>query len=129
MSGAEPSNAGEDDRKRSLPAVREQLERVLAGAEFVATDRLRSFSSFVVTETLAGRAARLKAYTIALEVRGRRATFDPQEDPIVRIQAGRLRRAAQGRGLHRRAVRRELTGGSQPAAADPSRLRRVALRS
>ena len=124
MSGAEPSNAGEDDRKPSLPAVREQLERVLAGAEFVATDRLRSFLSFVVTETLAGRAARLKAYTIALEVRGRRATFD-----IVRIQAGRLRRAAQGRGLHRRAVRRELAGGSQPAAADPSRLRRVALRS
>jgi hypothetical protein len=44
VSGAEPGNAGEDDRKPSLPAVREQLERILASAEFVATDRLRSFS-------------------------------------------------------------------------------------
>jgi hypothetical protein len=65
VSGAEPGNVGEDDRKPSLPAVREQLERILARAEFVAADRLRSFLSFAVTETLAGRAARLKAYTIA----------------------------------------------------------------
>jgi hypothetical protein len=46
----------------------------------------------VVEETLAGRADRLHAYPIALEVLGRDANFDPQTDPVVRMEAGRLRR-------------------------------------
>ena len=41
--------------------------------------------------TLAGRGERLKGYSIALEVFGRPETFDPVADPIVRIEAGRLR--------------------------------------
>lgn len=35
----------------------------------------------------------LKAYTVATEVLGRNADFDPQTDPIVRVEATRLRRA------------------------------------
>lgn len=58
----------------------------------MASDRLRNFLRFVVEETLAGRPDRLKAYTIALEVLGRDAGFDPQNDPIVRMEAGKLRR-------------------------------------
>jgi adenylate cyclase len=38
-------------------------------------------------------AAHLKAYTIAADALGRDANFDPQNDPIVRVEAGRLRRA------------------------------------
>jgi adenylate cyclase len=34
----------------------------------------------------------LKAYTIALEVFGRDSTFDPQTDPVVRMEASKLRR-------------------------------------
>jgi adenylate cyclase len=82
-------------RARSAPppdVVRDGLERVLASAEFVASDRLKGFLRFVVEESLAGRADRLKAYTIALEVLGRDATFDPQNDPVVRMEAGKLRR-------------------------------------
>jgi TolB-like protein len=89
--GPEPGSGAEADRP-SPQAVREQLERILASAEFVATDRLRSFLRFVVEETLAGRADGLKGYTIALEVLGRDATFDPQNDPSVRMEAGKLRR-------------------------------------
>ena len=46
----------------------------------------------MVEETQAGRADRLHAYPIALEVLGRDASFDPQTDPVVRMEAGRLRR-------------------------------------
>jgi TolB-like protein len=46
----------------------------------------------VVDEALAQRSERLAAYTIGLEVCGRSEDFDPQTDPIVRVEAGRLRK-------------------------------------
>jgi adenylate cyclase len=49
----------------------------------------------VVEETLAGRGQSLKQYTIAVKALGRSSGFDPQTDTIVRVQAGRLRRALQ----------------------------------
>jgi TolB-like protein len=48
-----------------------------------------------VTETLSGRSDRIKAYSIAVEVFGRDSSFDPQSDPMVRIEAGRVRRALE----------------------------------
>ena len=75
--------------------IRAQLERVLAHREFQATDRMRDFLRFVVEETLAGRGKRLKGFTIATQVFGRGKNFDASTDPIVRIQAGRLRRALE----------------------------------
>ncbi len=74
-------------------AVRAELERILASGDFDASDRNRDFLRYVVEETLAGRAGRIKAYSIATSVFGRGADFDPQLDSIVRIEAGRLRRA------------------------------------
>ncbi|RDJ19818.1 hypothetical protein DWF00_04340 [Bosea caraganae] len=44
-------------------------------------------------ESLAGRGDRIKAYTIAVDVFGRGADFDGMLDPVVRIEAGRLRQA------------------------------------
>ncbi len=73
--------------------IRETLERVLDGAQFKAAPALATFLKYVVEETLDGRGDRLKAYSIAVEALGRAADFDPQSDPIVRIQAGRLRKA------------------------------------
>jgi TolB-like protein/Tfp pilus assembly protein PilF len=46
---------------------------------------------FVVHETQAGHADRIKAYSIAVDVFDRDASFDPLLDPVVRIQAGRIR--------------------------------------
>jgi len=74
-------------------AIRNQLERILGSAEFKASDKQRKFLSFVVGETLADRSSQLKGYTIAVSVYGRPEGFDPQVDPIVRVEAGRLRRA------------------------------------
>jgi hypothetical protein len=55
--------------------------------------RLVAFLRYVVDRTLAGRCAEIKSYTIAVEAFGRAPSFEPQADPIVRVEAGRLRRA------------------------------------
>lgn len=75
------------------PEVRRQLERILSHRDFEASERTRRFLRFVVDEALAGRGAALKGYAIAVEVFGRGPDFDANLDPIVRIQAGQLRRA------------------------------------
>ncbi|QFY59345.1 hypothetical protein FZ934_02160 [Rhizobium grahamii] len=72
-----------------------QLQRILSSEEFLAPKRGRNFLAFVVNETLAGRSEFLKAFTIANVVFGREASFDPQNDPVVRIEAGRIRRALE----------------------------------
>ncbi|MGB5749818.1 MAG: hypothetical protein WBM69_22770 [Desulfobacterales bacterium] len=81
------------DNKPRPQAIRDQLEQILASDEFRASDKQRAFVSFVVDETLADRSSQLKGYTIAVSVYGRPEGFDPQVDPIVRVEAGRLRRA------------------------------------
>ena len=79
----------------SHEVIREQLDRILRHREFQATDKMRDFLRFVVEETLAGRKHRIKGYTVATRVFGRGDDFDPAQDPIVSIQAGRLRRALE----------------------------------
>lgn len=76
-------------------AVRDQLARILISPDFNVPQRLAGFLTFVVEETLAGRADRLKAIAIATEVFGRSVDFDAMNDPVVRIEAGRLRRALE----------------------------------
>jgi adenylate cyclase len=73
-------------------AIRSQLDRILQSGEFKASDKQRKFLRFVIEETLAGRSPQLKGYTVAVSVYGRPEGFDPQVDPIVRVEAGRLRR-------------------------------------
>jgi hypothetical protein len=75
--------------------IRIQLERILASNDFRAPERTHQLLSYVVEETLAGRADRVKAYSIAVEAFGRDASFDPQSDPVVRIEAGSVRRALE----------------------------------
>jgi hypothetical protein len=83
--GAEPSPGGEN--------IGAALDRVLAAPTFRHAPQLAAFLRFVVEETLAGQSERIKGYTIATEALGRGPDFDPQSDPIVRVEAGRLRRA------------------------------------
>jgi tetratricopeptide (TPR) repeat protein len=71
--------------------IRAALERVVSSATLSNSPQLVSFLRFVVEEALAGRGERLKAYTIATAALGRTADFDPQSDPIVRVEATRLR--------------------------------------
>ncbi len=61
----------------------------------IKSDRHRKFLSYIVEETLAGRSNLIKAYSIATEVFKRGDDFDAAADPIVRVEAGRLRRALE----------------------------------
>ena len=72
-------------------AIRQQLDRVLKSGPFQQSRRRQRFLEYIVNETLAGRGERLKGYTVALAVFDRPKTFDPALDPIVRIEAARLR--------------------------------------
>jgi PAS domain S-box-containing protein len=75
--------------------IRAALERMVASESFRTCPRLAAFLRFVIEATLRGESAHLKGYTIAVEALGRSGDFDPQQDPIVRVEAGRLRRVIQ----------------------------------
>jgi hypothetical protein len=84
--------------------IRAALERVVASSGLGKSPKLVSFLRFVVEAELSGQSRQTKPYTIATDTLGRDARFDPQADPIVRVEAGRLRRtlehyyATEGRG-------------------------------
>jgi TolB-like protein len=77
----------------SEQAIEQQLERIFLHPDFSSSEILRKFLSYVVQETLTGNSNCLKEYTIALKVLQKPANFNPQKNCIVRIHAGRLRRA------------------------------------
>ena len=78
----------------SAEDIRGQLHRIVTSSEFPAFGRAAAFLTYIIEETLAGRANRLKGFSIAMEVFRRDEHFT-QEDPVVRIEAGRLRRAIE----------------------------------
>jgi len=76
---------------KNAAKIGEQLDRILSSKAFRQVDRLQRFLSFIVNETLAGRGDNLKEFLIGVEVFGKETSFDPRMDPIVRVQARRLR--------------------------------------
>lgn len=72
-------------------AIRGELEKILAHDLFARSERMARFLRFGVEQTLAGKAGDLKEYLIGVEVFDRRAAYDPRTDPIVRVEARRLR--------------------------------------
>jgi PAS domain S-box-containing protein len=75
--------------------IRAALERMVASESFRTCPRLAAFLRFVTEATLRGESTHLKGYTIAVGALGRSGNFDPEQDPIVRVEAGRLRRVIQ----------------------------------
>ena len=84
-----------DDDRISDSEAKAELERVLASSDFPASSRNRRFLEFVVLRMLAGEQERISAYSVATQVFGRPETFNALVDPIVRIEAGKLRRALE----------------------------------
>jgi Tol biopolymer transport system component len=78
---------------RGVPedAIRAQLERILASDVFARAQQLRRFLSFVVEQTLAGESHSLKESVLARELYGKGSDFDGGADPVVRVDARRLR--------------------------------------
>jgi serine/threonine-protein kinase len=79
---------------------------------------LRRFLNFIANETLLGRSAELKEYTIGVHVFDRTEHFDPRTDPVVRVQARRLRdrlvRYYRDEGAHDQIVVELPKGGYAP---------------
>ncbi len=82
----DPSDA---DRRR---AILEELERVLNGKHFRNSGRAKQFLQFIVKRTLDGHAEDLKERTIGTELFQRSPDYSTGDDPVVRVQAGLVRR-------------------------------------
>lgn len=72
-------------------AVHQQLHRIIKSRIFARSKELCRFLQFAVEQKLRNRSVRLKEYLIGVTVFDRGETFNPGTDPIVRVQARRLR--------------------------------------
>jgi tetratricopeptide (TPR) repeat protein len=73
-------------------ASRAQVARILESSHFAKAERLKRFLRFVTEETLNGLSIEIKESVVGVEVFDRdAATYDPRTDPIVRVQASRVR--------------------------------------
>lgn len=85
--------AGASDDEPAEDEIWNAYRRIIDSGVLKASGQLDNFLRFVIERTLEGDGDRLKAYTIAVEALGRSASFDPNADALVRITAGRLRKA------------------------------------
>src|SRR3954468_6806908 len=71
--------------------IRNQLSRIVGSELFLESERMVRFLQFAVEETLKGHATQLKENVIGTHVFDRPLSYDPRIDPIVRVEARRLR--------------------------------------
>lgn len=71
---------------------RDELRRVLGSKYFANSPKKTRFLEFVSEQTLQGNGEKLNEYLIGVEVYERGVDFNPQKDPIVRVQAHEIRR-------------------------------------
>jgi hypothetical protein len=76
----------------SLFEKREELRRVLESKSFAGAPKKTRFLEFVSEQTFLGNGDKLNEYLIGVDVYDRGADFNPQKDPIVRVQAHEIRR-------------------------------------
>jgi hypothetical protein len=77
----------------SLYEKRSELKRILESKHFAKAKKKSRFLEFVCEQTFLGAADKLNEYLIGIEIYERGSDFNPQEDPIVRVQAHEIRRA------------------------------------
>ena len=72
--------------------VEAAVERIVASTTFRRSTRHQHFLRHLVRATLEGRQEELKEVVIGIDIFGRDiADYDPRRDPIVRVEAGRVR--------------------------------------
>jgi hypothetical protein len=70
-----------------------ELRRILESKYFARAPKRRRFLEFTSGQVFLGEDSKLNEYLIGVEVYERGQDFDPQQDPIVRVQAHEIRRA------------------------------------
>ena len=69
-----------------------QVEKICKCEQMKSKRMLCEFLSYIVSESLAGRGNKIKGYSIAVDVLWKDKEFDSDQNALVRIHAGRLRR-------------------------------------
>lgn len=77
-----------------------QLDHILTSSNFKGSTQMQNFLRYVVDKKLSGEEKQLKQYTIAVEALGQAESFDADTNPLVRIEAGRLRKKLDSYYLH-----------------------------
>jgi TolB-like protein len=77
----------------SIEAITQQTKRILSFSLFLNSPVLSRFLEFIIYETIHKKEIQIKEYAIAINVLHRSRDFNPNGNSIVRIHAGRLRRA------------------------------------
>jgi len=96
--------------------VRAQLDRVLTSPQFRGSRRCQSLLRHVTEQTLGGDVRSLKERTLGIDVFGRPADYDTNQDPVVRATAAEIRKKlAQYYQEHESEPRIELLPGSYVA--------------
>lgn len=86
------SNTGQAANPQEMGGhIRDQVPRILASRHFARAGRLRRFLQYVVDQTLGGESCHLKEHIVGVDVFDRKLDYDPRIDPIVRVEARRLR--------------------------------------
>ena len=86
----EPTGSVSEDVNKAV--VLKELEGILNSPAFVHSNRSKQFLSFVVRHKLDHREELLKERTIGAEIFSRKADYSTGDDPIVRVQAGEVRK-------------------------------------
>ncbi|AZQ60898.1 hypothetical protein EI427_01315 [Flammeovirga pectinis] len=81
-----------EDLSKKKDLIENQLEKIINTTEFKSKPLLQKFLAHVVTEYIEGREKQLKGYSIGIDVFNQNDNFDPDQNALVRIHAGRLRR-------------------------------------
>lgn len=87
----EPFGEATKTRLPEPAEVQAQVQRILESRIFSNCERLTRFISYAAQHALKGTGERLKEYVIGVEVFDRTSAYDPRIDPIVRVEARRLR--------------------------------------
>ncbi len=75
----------------TLPAIDSLVRKIVSSRAMARSERLARFLEYTVSETLAGNSGQIKEFVLGVEVFGRTPDYDPRLDPIVRVEARRLR--------------------------------------
>ena len=111
----------------SVYEKREELRRVLESKFFSNSPKKTRFLEFVSEQAFLGNGEKLNEYLIGVEVYDRGVDFNPQKDPIVRVQAHEIRRLLlkyyeeDGRG----GIRLDLPSGHYCPHFPPQHIRRI----
>lgn len=86
------SVASSSDPSITHDEARGALQEILQSSDFPATLRNRKFLAYITEKTLSGEYEHVTSYHVATKVFGRPPSFDSTADPIVRVEARKLRR-------------------------------------